>query len=621
MHSNETRPTISPAWGRALLAATVLLALALRLVRLAEPALRWDEGWSLAHASLPWADLARVASLEWHPPTFAALLRLWLVFGKSPAAIRAFSVLAGVAAVPLAYAVAAAWSESRRVALWSALLAAVWPLLVYYGQVARPYALMALPVLGAAWFALRPASRRNDLGLVLLTALSLYVHYYSVWALAGIWLYAALLQPRRIGRLTLLGLAAGVLYVPWLLVVRGNLSQRLLGGTASAADTWAETRALLKPTLQGLFFTYASGWRAAWGVLAVGAAGVLCGPFTRRAGRQVLLPLLVVGISVAGVAYGAATARWFAVRYLVPAAVFLGMGLAWALDRLAARWWPLAGVALLALAALYWPASTGFVYEKMLEVVDPFDPAEDYAYLREHAGPGDLAYFNVLARAGWYEALRREGDPAWSYAMRWDPIIEPLETIAARITRSTTEHSRLWFLLYKGTYGPNAPLKPWLDAHLIPASAEWQGDMLYLAYVAPPEEWAGAAVNAAYSEGLTLESARWTPHSSVGGPAAVELVWRCEAPVAANYKVFIHALDDAGALVAQHDALLGGEEHPSASWRAGESLTGRYGLLLPPAGAPGALHLRAGLYDPGTGQRLRLADGQDTVDLGMLVVD
>ncbi len=85
-------------------------------MRLAEPALRWDEGWSLAHASLPWADLARVASLEWHPPTFAALLRLWLVFGKSPAAIRAFSVLAGVAAVPLAYAVAAAWSESRRVA-------------------------------------------------------------------------------------------------------------------------------------------------------------------------------------------------------------------------------------------------------------------------------------------------------------------------------------------------------------------------------------------------------------------------------------------------------------------------------------------------------------------------
>jgi hypothetical protein len=101
----------------------------------------------------------------------------------------------------------------------------------------------------------------------------------------------------------------------------------------------------------------------------------------------------------------------------------------------------------------------------------------------------------------------------------------------------------------------------------------------------------------------------------------VELVWRCEAPLAGNYKVFVHALDGAGALVAQHDALLGGEEHPSASWQAGEAVTGRYGLLLPPAGAPGALHLRAGLYNPDTGQRLRLADGQDTVALGTLAVD
>jgi len=62
----------------------ILLAFALRLHRLAEPAMRWDEGWSIAHASLSVPEIIRrIAALEVHPPLFYLILKPWLVLGRS----------------------------------------------------------------------------------------------------------------------------------------------------------------------------------------------------------------------------------------------------------------------------------------------------------------------------------------------------------------------------------------------------------------------------------------------------------------------------------------------------------------------------------------------------------
>ena len=63
-----------------------VVALAARLYTLSVPALRWDEGWSLAQASLPLRDLWRTATEEWHPPLYALLLKAWLTLGKSAGA-------------------------------------------------------------------------------------------------------------------------------------------------------------------------------------------------------------------------------------------------------------------------------------------------------------------------------------------------------------------------------------------------------------------------------------------------------------------------------------------------------------------------------------------------------
>jgi len=267
----------------------------------------------------------------------------------------------------------------------------------------------------------------------------------------------------------------------------------------------------------------------------------------------------------------------------------------------------------------YWPTCTRFVYEKTLEVTDPFDPTEDYRYLAGRAGPGDLVYFNVLARAGWYESLRRPLDAPWSYAMRWDPIIEPLERIAARIERDAQSHHRLWFVFHQGNYGPNADLVAWLDANLYPAGGEWQGEMLYLAYVAPGDGWEQTRRDDRFEEGIRLTGARWTAQPRAGDAAALELTWSVERPPARSYKVFVHVVDGAGQVVAQHDGVPGSGQRPTNSWVAGVEVPDRHGLLLP-AVDPGELSIRVGLYDPDTGRRLRLAGGADVVELGTLAL-
>ncbi len=602
--------------GRALLWVGLLTgaALAARLYQLAGPVLRWDEGWSLAHASLPWGSLWQVATEEWHPPGYVALLKLWLVAGKSAWAVRFLSVLLGVLAVPLTYGVARAWAGRGRTAILAAGFAAFWPLLVYYGQVARMYALAALAVLVAAWFMLRDDEHRtwrDDLGLVLSAALALYAFYNTAWPLAALWLYAAIVRPRRIPRLFLLGLASLVLYTPWLAVALGTIGQR--AGAPASGEAFTRALSLLPSALEGLAFTYgATPWAgAALGLVLLG--GLAAGRLSSAELKKLLLPFLALGLGVVGAIYSAGV-YWFAVRHLVPAVPFLGLALAWALDRLAARWWPLFAVAVALLAVAYWPTSTRFVYEKTLEVVDPFDPTEDYRALQGRAGPGDLVYFNALARAGWYENLRGAQDARWSYTMRWDPIVEPMERIAARIERDSQTQHRLWFVLYKGTYGPNGELVAWLNGQLYPAEGEWQGEMLYLAFVAPGGAWSDAARDDRFEDGIRLQSARWTPDVRAGDAAALELTWSAEGPVARSYKVFVHVTDDAGRVVAQHDGIPGSSSRPTDSWTPGATVVDRHGLLLPASG-PATLHIRVGLYDAESGQRLLLADGRDAVDL------
>jgi hypothetical protein len=331
---------------------------------------------------------------------------------------------------------------------------------------------------------------------------------------------------------------------------------------------------------------------------------------------RLTLPVLVLALGVTGMLLGAARSHWFAIRHLAPVAPFLGLVLAWALDRAAQRRLAIAGALIGLLIWSYWPTATGFVYAKTLEVVDPFDPTADYRYIAERARADDLVFFNVLSTAGWYEQLRRVGDPLWSHALRWDPIVEPIERVIERqIDPALETRERIWFVLYKGDFGSNRPLVDYLEQSLalFPAGGSWREDTWYRLFVAPKTPFLERRIDQSIGP-YRLTGARFSHTARPGGVVGVELGWTLDG-LGGEHKVFVHVLDAAGRLIAQHDGFPAADRRPGSTWARADVVADRHGAAVPDDAAF-PLTLRVGLYDPATGQRLTLPDGADHLALG-----
>ncbi|MEA3337046.1 MAG: hypothetical protein U9R25_14135 [Chloroflexota bacterium] len=105
------------------------------------------------------------------------------------------------------------------------------------------------------------------------------------------------------------------------------------------------------------------------------------------------------------------------------------------------------------------------------------------------------------------------------------------------------------------------------------------------------------------------------------GDGAVTLTWLALQRPAADYKVFVHLLDASGKLWAQHDGEPGYFFSPTTRWQQGEVVIDIHELEWLGQPPPGRYQLRAGLYDPVTGNRLKILgpDGVPTDDQVLLV--
>jgi len=108
---------------------------------------------------------------------------------------------------------------------------------------------------------------------------------------------------------------------------------------------------------------------------------------------------------------------------------------------------------------------------------------------------------------------------------------------------------------------------------------------------------------------ITLLGYDLTPAAPRPGDTLVlTLYWRAEREIARSYKVFVHLLDSAGRMAAQHDAVPANWTRPTTGWLPGEIVTDVHLLALPAGTASGALVLEVGLYDEQTATRLSLLD-------------
>lgn len=123
-----------------------------------------------------------LARTEGNPPLYFGLLDGWMrVFGTSEVAVRSLSALIGTATIPLAYAIGRRLA-THRVGLVLAALVAFNPLLVWFSQEARPYALLVL-LSGVSFLlfadALERPSGRRLFGWAAASGLALATHYFA----------------------------------------------------------------------------------------------------------------------------------------------------------------------------------------------------------------------------------------------------------------------------------------------------------------------------------------------------------------------------------------------------------------------------------------------------------
>jgi mannosyltransferase len=181
-HSRDPFPSVVA--GVSLLVALTALGAVLRFARIGAQGFWFDEGNTalLVHLS-PGKMLGLIPQSESTPPLYYCVAWVWArLFGYGEVALRSLSALAGVATIPVLY-VAGAKLISRRAGLIAAALAACNPLLVWYSQEARSYALLvllgALSLLALA-FALDRTTPRSLTWWAITCGLALATHYYAV---------------------------------------------------------------------------------------------------------------------------------------------------------------------------------------------------------------------------------------------------------------------------------------------------------------------------------------------------------------------------------------------------------------------------------------------------------
>jgi len=316
------------------LGAIVVLSAVLRFATLRTQSIWFDEAatWDLVRR--PFDEMLRqIPDGESNPPLFYLLEWIWTrVLGDGELGLRSLSALAGVLTVPVAYAIGRR-AATARAGLGAGALVAVNPLLVWFSQEARSYALATLlsaVALLAFVHSLEDRRGRVLAGWALAAALALATHYFTAFVLAPQAAWLLWRHPHRRGALAAISAVAlaGLALLPLLIAQSGNpydiagtslalrlvqvpkqfllgyrgplaLPFGLLGALLVAGGAWLLVRRTPRPTRDRALL-----------LVAIGAVGVALPLLAALGGADYLntrnlLPALIPLLAALGVAYGA----------------------------------------------------------------------------------------------------------------------------------------------------------------------------------------------------------------------------------------------------------------------------------------------------------------------------
>ncbi|MDA8218073.1 MAG: glycosyltransferase family 39 protein [Dehalococcoidales bacterium] len=600
--------------------AVTAVGFALRICRLSAQSFWYDEGISVTLAGRNLAQITQGALADIHPPVYYYVLHFWMqLAGNSEFSVRFVSVAAGVLAVCLLFNLARRLFTSGT-GLAAAVLLAVAPLAVYYGQEARMYSLLlALTLLWTiVWLKLlndgeARTGRQSAIlwgAYLLLALLCVYTHYFAFLLLAfqGLWMViVSVRRPRLLGRRLVGPVATVGLYIPWVLNMSfGQLESFRRGAEQPGLDTivWrmfddftlghlakvdeATRWPFLAILALGLIYGLIGGKRPRRGMaiaalyLLVPVAGMLAMSTIRPAYQARLMLLatpglyLLLGLGVAGLAYGGR--RLLAgVRLGMPAGLLLGAG------ALVVMVNPIVG----SLQLLY--------YDQEWQRDDFHGVVQ---YIVNNAAPDDAV---VLDSPGQIDIFSYY----WHGSQDYYPVPSQLpldeQRTQSELADIVAQHKGVWAIIW-GTSDPDPHgfVEQWLDRNCYKTVNTWFGGIRLARYVV---ESAGERqpLDLRFGDNIRLKGYAWLKREGQpGGVLPLILYWEGTAPIDTRYTVFAHVLDEKEKIWGQRDSEPAGGASPTTGWQVGQEIEDRLGLPIQEDTAPGTYQVEIGMYDPAT---------------------
>jgi 4-amino-4-deoxy-L-arabinose transferase-like glycosyltransferase len=622
--------------------ACCLIALALGAWALDARSLWGDEAFSVWASKQP--ALTLLAGLDAQPPLYhwllAAARGLW---GESVFAIRYLSVFCGVLLVAVGARLGRELGGGQ-VSVLTAFILATSPILIYFEQEARMYALAALLAGGAMlvmsnWLFVMSAhaqlpitnyrSRIAIAGYVLLSIASLFTHFYTVGVLAvnSFALGITALRSRDVRRMVEWVIAHGAIalvFGGWFFGLQSRYVSRATATRSRIVPIPEEIVRNIGHGLNGLIF----GMRADPATTALAIAlfvAALMGVigYWRRGKRAAAA--LIVGwvftslIVVLLTAAPSGVVNDFNPRYFLFALLPLALAASgWLLVignwRLEGAQSPITNyqlpVAYLIVILLALPGLTA--------LFDPSWAKSRYAALvdaiRERARPGDGV---VLVNSDQFPLIDFYGQATPpTLIVPNGQLSSDVPAVQAMFDNFAHDKRRVWLVNYGWAQAlqPRSVVEQQLNASAVRTYSQGFQDASLALYDLDTNNAGGPVtpqfVN--FGDEIALTGVRQPALAYRPGEAiTLDLIWQAEQKPKADYTVFMHLrrAGDGGQIAAFDSPPVNGSS-PTSSWSQGQIITDTRAIQIPADAAPGNYNVVIGLYQYPTFERLPIV-GQD----------